>query len=293
MKYIISFVFILACASPLQAARFKTKIHEIDPGQGLEPHLIKLSNGRVAFIEPDDENMIDSLKTNLSQGEMLEIELDGEQRIVSAQSLERFEAQALQSDSQERFLTYKTQQHLPSLLEDRTQVKDIFGRLNPNYDRDSQCYNRAHVWAYEEFSRNGLKSDKAFVFFSNHFIRRTNFWWWFHVAPLLTHKDGAWLEQRVLDHQFSKSPQRIQEWLGQWVKTGRPCEVVRKYSDYAEGQKSDTQINCYVIKTSMYFWQPRDIERYEKTGELKKQFIPEEIEHAYQEAFYGKRPADM
>lgn len=275
------------------AERFQAKIYDIGVGQAGEAHLIKLTSGQVAFIKNDDEQMMESLQANQRSGDIVEIELDINRNIVSAQSTNFFDDITSNADARNRVLTYKTQKHMPTLLENRGQTQQVFGRLNTGYNKKSQCYNRAHVWAYEEFKRHGLKSDKAFVFFSDQFIRRTNFWWWFHVAPLLTHRDGAWLEQRVLDHQFSPRPQRIQEWLGQWVKGGRPCEVVRKYSDYAEGQKNDHASDCYVVKTSMYFWQPRDIDNYEKTGSLKTDFIPAEVEHAYGEAFYGNQPQDL
>jgi hypothetical protein len=283
---------LLALSSATWASRFQTRIYEIDPGSAGEAHLIKLTNGRVAFIDANDDEMVESFRSNLSAGAVLELELDADQRIVSAQTMNESEPLAINADHESRKLTYKVQSHAPTVLEGSEQANEIFHRLNPDYDLKSQCYNRAHVWAYEEYQRTGLQTDKAFAFFTNDFIRRTNFWWWFHVAPLLTHRGGAWLDQKVLDHQFTKRPLRIQEWLGQWVKSG-PCAVVRKYSDYAEGQKDNRHVDCYVIKTSMYFWQPRDIENFEKTGNLKMEFLPEEIDHAYQEAFYGKRPEDI
>jgi hypothetical protein len=35
----------------------------------------------------------------------------------------------------------------------------------------------------------------------------------------------------------------------------------------------------------MYYWQPRDLDKFERTGIEKKFFIRSEVNHAYWEAF--------
>ena len=53
----------------------------------------------------------------------------------------------------------------PTVIEGYTRALSLFRRMRRDYQNDSQCYNRAHIWQYEENSKSGLSSQKTFLFF--------------------------------------------------------------------------------------------------------------------------------
>lgn len=273
MKLLFSIMFLLALSVSAYADRFQSKIHSIDVGtrKGI-PHLIKLENGRVVFVKSNDKEILQSFKASLKAQDTLEIEVDEKFNFISAETEEErtFANDGYSVD--EPRMSYE-----PSVISEN-EATNVFKRMRRNYQNDSQCYNRAHIWAYEEFKKTGLKSTKLFLFFTSRYIRNYRYKWWFHVAPMVETNLG----DRVLDRRYTSGPRYKDNWTKGFIHSGRKCPVVYKYSDYRNNQQSE---DCYMIPTSMYFWQPRDIERRDRTGAEKTSFIQSEVNHAYWEAF--------
>jgi hypothetical protein len=240
------------------AERFTSRLHAIDRGDKGELHLLKFENGRTAFV---------------SSGAMVEVEVDDNLELRSFASVEA-PAPAPETDSAfEEFFTYE-----PTELENMSSATGIFRRMNRNHQRASQCYNRAHVWAYEEYQRTQWKSMKLFLFFTDRYIRNYRYKWWFHVTPMA--RVGT--QNFAMDRTFTSGPLPIKDWTDIFIYSKRQCPVVHKYSDYEDHQWAE---DCYLIPVSMYYWQPRDIDRFERTGKEKTEFIRSEVNHAYWEAF--------
>jgi hypothetical protein len=223
---------------------FTAKVLEVVPG---ERPFVKLDNGEVKFL--------DGQKSLLNVGDRVETNEPGPHTLDES--------------------TYD-----PSVLSDQNAASAIFNRMRSTRWR-SQCYNRAHVWAYEEFNRSGLRAQKTFIFFTNSYIRNYNYKWWFHVAPSTLVEESGVKKSMVLDWTFFDLPQEEKEWALYFMESKRACPTVKRYSDYKNNQESE---DCYLIKTSMYFWQPLDIEAHEKSGEEKTNFIDWEINRAYRNA---------
>jgi hypothetical protein len=170
----------------------------------------------------------------------------------------------------------------PSYLQSKEEIYNIFSDMRTDYRENGECYNMAHIWAKEAFDRSGLNSMKLFIFFSAHFIRRYRFPWWFHVAPMVFLQQDRRAESYVLDRRYATYPMSIQEWSEMFVKTGRQCRLVRTFAAYRDQQ---SQEDCFLIETSMYFWQPRDIQTRDTRGIEKKSFIPGELAHALRDGF--------
>ncbi|HXH76273.1 MAG TPA: protein-glutamine glutaminase family protein [Bacteriovoracaceae bacterium] len=271
MPRFIFIVFTIFCSLPVLAESFIANIHSISEG---EETLIKFSNGRVGFM-PSDTESLNSLKH--FHEETVEVELDSESELVS---MARISGSKNKSVLENDFLP---QTKLPqTIMTKRENVVSVFNRLNKTYLADSECYNRAHIWAYEEYKKNSIVMNKVFVFFSDAYIKKYNFKWWFHVAPyLLYRRDGA-LYAGVLDHQFSQGPQSIKSWTDTWIETKNPCKLINRYSEYSLNTLPN---ECYLMKVDMFFWQPRDMESVEKGGLKKESFLSDEVKHAYTEAF--------
>jgi hypothetical protein len=268
MKNLITLCFLIASANTM-ADIVRSPIHSVEEVNGT--HLIKFANGRVAFSDSPSD---------LMKGDVVEAKLDKKQNLLAIQTLSRgkdLQTVAALLDPVEPPV------YEPTLIGSYAEATAIFNRLNPNYKRSSECSNRAHVWASEEYKKSGIKSLKAFVFFTATYITRTKSKWWFHVAPALTVKEGEKVEIRVLDFMFNRAPLRVKEWHDQFVFTKRDCLQLVNFSDY--DLRADQTQDCYQKMGTMYDWMPTDFKNQEARGYYKTEFSQSEINAAYSEAF--------
>ncbi|HXH76268.1 MAG TPA: protein-glutamine glutaminase family protein [Bacteriovoracaceae bacterium] len=264
------------------AERFQSKIYQIDistrPG---DAHLIKFENGRVAFLNPSEAATLKVLKMNKLDGDVLELDLDKNYDLVDSAIIEN--GQGMQTLEQPSFATAnKSMSYKPSVLGNLSSAKTIFSRMKTGWQVESQCYNKAHVWAYEEFKRSTFKSQKLFLFFTSRYIRDYQYKWWFHLAPMALVRENGVVKKRVLDKRFMTGPRYVKTWTDNFIKSKRNCPFVEKYSQYRDHQETE---DCYLIPASQYYWQPRDIEIYENTGAEKTSFFQPDVDWAYDEAF--------
>ncbi|MCM2349420.1 MAG: protein-glutamine glutaminase family protein [Bacteriovoracaceae bacterium] len=199
-------------------------IHSIVRGKVGEPHLIKFNSGAVHFIEHDEQHKLAVFEAKLKpqvQTKMLTLEENTE-----------FE---------------------PSVVPD-SEIAAIFKRMNPYMRRKSECSDRAHVWAWDEFQKSGTKSEKAFLLLTDTYIKRNRYKWWFHVAPMYTTASG---KKIVMDHQFLDRPVTFTEWKNFLVFSKRECVTDFRFLDYDAG--ADQTQDCYIKFEPMYYFIPGDI----------------------------------
>lgn len=274
MKYLL-FISLLLHTNLGLAETISGEIHSVDLGmKPHEEHLVKLMNGRVIYLPYSQKSLAETLKSK--KGDKIEATMDDKQNTYSLKSLPHTNEVAEIEDFNS-FVEFQ-----PTIIPDLNDAKKIFNRLNPKYRRDSQCFNRAHVWAYEEFKNFGIKTTKTFAFFTASYLRDYRFSWWFHVAPTVHVNEGGQIVERVLDHRFSFGPLTIKEWTDLFVYTGRLCPLITKFSEYDVNPQTE---NCYLMKGSMFFWQPTDFINQEKTGFEKTDFRQAEVNTSYKEAF--------
>lgn len=274
MKVITAISILIISLSAL-AERFQSKVHSIDTASKQnDPHLIMMDNGRVIFVDYHDTELLDSFRDSLKKRDTLKLEVDEENNFLGAESIEP-EAFVPPVRDNRKTVNFS---YDPSVVSSGA-ASSIFRRMRRDYQNESQCYNRAHIWAWEEYQNSGLKSVKHFLFFTRRYIRNYRYKWWFHVSPSVkVSGQGA----RILDRRYTSGHRSVSSWTRNFVHSGRRCPVVYKYYDYRNNQESE---DCYLIPVSMYFWQPRDIERRDRTGHEKTQFYQSEIDYAYWEAF--------
>jgi hypothetical protein len=274
IKYLLPSLLLLS--APVMAESFKTSIFAIEEASdGGEP-LVKFTNGRVAFI--NDNNTLKKVKS-LPKQAWLYISTDSEGYL---QSLKITTGKELMLETSHEVENSVPESFTPTVLKSKSEAIEIFERLNDSYQRQSQCFNRAHVWAYEEFKYNNITSNKTFVFFSSPYIKKHRFVWWFHVAPMMPVKDGSTTKNMVFDVRYSFGPSSIKEWTDLFVYTKKEC---RKFEKYSEMDRQSEKEDCWVTNTSMYFWHPYNIERLETHGTRPDSFSESEIKSAYREAF--------
>ncbi len=177
--------------------------------------------------------------------------------------------------------TFLPEEYRPTVVNSSSRAKKYF-RHSRISRGETQCFNRAHVWAYELWKKYGVKSQKIFVFYSRKYIRRHNFGWWFHVAPLLRVDGWDETEDLVIDPRYITAPRSVDWWLGKFMSGSFECKEISKYSDYADYPYSE---DCFVYKAPMYIYQPLDLEMLEVWGVTKPEFILQDLQWAYKEAF--------
>lgn len=161
-------------------------------------------------------------------------------------------------------------------------VNEIYQHMNPNFKRLSECSDRAHVWAWDEFQRSGTKSRKAFIFFTASYINRVRFKWWFHVAPMFDVATGDGVRPVITDVMYKDRPVSLKEWSNMMVFSGRDCKMTTKFSEYDVNPQTE---DCYMIIESMYYRIPGDLSEQEIRGTYRSEWIESEVSAARSRAF--------
>jgi hypothetical protein len=262
----------LLLSSPLVfGSSFFGKVSNISWGMNQEDHLLKLDSGRVIFIK---NNKIEDF-INLKMEVYYKIFIDNNnylKKLIPIYS----KVIGLESQVDEYFMPKPFE---PTILKESQQAKNIFLRMRRNYKNSGQCFNRAHIWSFEEFKKYKTKLQKVFLFFTDRYIRLYRFHWWFHVAPL-TYVGTL---PRVLDRRYATGPLHLKSWSDFFMKSKRSCPLINNYSDYSLNQQSQ---HCFLMKSSMYQIIPRDLEKLELYGEGKEYFTKNDLDKAYKDAFF-------
>jgi hypothetical protein len=230
-------------------------IQDIDLGKKNEPVLIFLKNGHVLRKEK---------KLALKDPEIVRF----------------FKLSKKQSENSHFIHIDYYKSVLPSIRD----VEDLFNTGRKDFIEDSQCYQRAHVWAYEWRKKNVYPS-KTWIFFTRQYIRKYNFDWWFHVAPSVHVMMSEGIKERILDIKYATTPLKLKSWTDIFIRDGSNCPVVDKYTDQADYPESSS---CFVMKSSMYYYQPFELELKEVNGIEKSIWVKDEVARSYFEAFNYK-----
>lgn len=124
---------------------------------------------------------------------------------------------------------------------------------------------------------------KVFMFFTAKYIRDYRYRWWFHVSPFAYVDENSSVKEAILDFTFMNGPVNPKEWSDHFIKPKTPCPTVLKYSEYSTRQYEHY---CYFMKVPIFFWQPRHLEAHEQGTPAPAEFVNEEVQAAYQQAFY-------
>ena len=223
-------LLVLLVSTQVAMAEVDSGIHSIVRGTHGEPHLVKFKSGIVKIVEQGNVAELKAYETQLGSQKLRSISLANE-------TLPLVEEVPFQ----------------PSVVPDR-EISAIFNRMNPHIKRKSECSDRAHVWSWDEEQRSGIKSQKAFLFLTDAYIRRTGYKWWFHVAPLFTTASG---QKIVMDYQFLDRPVPFTQWKNLLVFSKRECVTDFKFNDYNRG--ADQTQDCYTKFEPMYYHFPAEI----------------------------------
>jgi hypothetical protein len=244
----------------------------------VHPEFVKLNDGRVAFTG----------NTYLFYpGQIVDVKLDENHEILTI-------GPALFSKPSPPFIDVQLKKTFqPTVIKNYTAATDLLLTFNTNAIQGAQCYDRAHVWAYEASRNQKTELGKAWLFFSDRYIANYKFKWWFHVAPVATVVMKGEIQERILDREFAKFPMQIKIWTDKFMENKVDCRLISKYTDYS---KHPGEHDCYTMRSTPYFWQPKDLDELEKSGAEKRDYVPWEIAYAYRYGFgllIGHRPVNQ
>lgn len=276
MKPTIIGIFVLVISQVVSAETFSSSIHSIDVGSGNNPHLVRFDNGRVSFIDHRKGGLLTTMKSIHEKEQFVKITADSSNHVYAVKIISDIRPE----DESETPQTTESEPYSPAVVKNTNAARKIFKKMRRDYTRAGECFNRAHIWSFEEFKRSGLKSMKIFMFFTERYIRRYKFHWWFHVTPMVYVKNLK--SPRTLDRRYTSGPRQTKSWSNTFVKSKRRCKIVNKFDDFWLNQKSQ---DCYHIHTSMFYVIPRDIEKRDLTGIEKTGFVEREIKKAYKNGF--------
>lgn len=263
MKMIlIVFGLLLATSALADSAR----IHSITPT------FIKFEDGRVGFLDEIDNEVLNKLKP----GNLINFTLDQENILEDVMIDSSLEMSLPLPDAQ------AAEDYIPTILPDYTYATNLLHTFRYPSLNEAQCYDKAHVWVYEADYFYRAKLQKMWLFFSDHYIERYRFKWWFHVAPFARVRMKGVVQERIMDRSFYQYPLKLKLWTDMFMENKAACKEVTFYTDYSQHPNED---DCYVIRSTPFYWQPRDLEKLAERGTKKDQYLRWEIIHAYKKGF--------
>lgn len=260
---VFSLMMILFAFNSYAVESFVTRIYSV------ESDLVKFENARVAFAPA-------SLKVGSAPGELVKVTVAEGNQLVSIEELEDLEVLNTINSP------FTDEDYHPTVLKKFSSAQKMLNGMRGDYVDGTQSWNLSHIWVSEAFKKNQHRSEKAFLFFSESFIRRTNHKWWFHVSPLVKFKNHhRKIEEVVLDKTLRSTPLSLGAWSAQLMGEKIHCPVVTKFS------QTKTARDCSILKSNMFYWRPIDLELLEQERLFRVNFFDFELENAFSASFGG------
>lgn len=277
MLKVILCLMTLLLAEGVWALNIKGTIHHLDyPRPGEDLTLVYLSSGDVLKVPVEEKDLHKELEEAFKHHQVLELEYNHDRFIEAVSSFQ---------DNKQPVTTKRiptNESYNPTILSSQFDASQLFRSLRRGATSWSQCYNRAHIWAYESKYYNDINSMKVFLFFTRKYIRQYNYKWWFHVSPFTYVDEGNGIQEKVLDLAFTRGPTPMKQWTDLFMYNRATCPEVTKYSQYENHQEEEY---CYLHKATMFYLQPLDLDNLERSGQIKSNWVDYEVRRAYRNGF--------
>jgi hypothetical protein len=277
-SWIILVFFLTIASMNSYALEISTQVTEIEISEkGYEHSLVFLASGEVAKIKPGQNELLQQLLSAKDHQQSLKLTMNKGREITHVDLLSAtLEQDTSVLSSSQKSLNVEN----PTVLNSLSIAQKYFSSARYKH-KESQCFNRAHIWSYEWKTQNRINTSKMFIFFSIKYIREHDFQWWFHVAPYVHVVIGTDIKERIMDRKYLSAPGSVREWIDRLIIAGTQCRTIEKFSEYSNYPESG---DCYLLRSSMYTYWPLDLEMEELNGTKKRAWVEDEIEQAYSEA---------
>lgn len=261
------------------AAVMETRIVDIESDNDRMMVLAE-TDGRVLWVNAEDKLLTEAIESASRTGRHLRIDYDYEKGTVLGAELlpKKISADRESSVSSSN----KDDGYQPTVFTSVQQAQSYFNTMDGQTKDDSQCYNRAHGWAYDLWNQYRINSLKIFIFFTRRYIREYSYKWWFHVSPMTLVGERGYNTEMVMDRSFTNGPVDVRTWTNIFMKNRVACPHVRYYTHYSQNQEAQY---CYVMKTIMYYSTPRDLEYLESRGRYETDWNYAELKAGRKQAF--------
>lgn len=269
---LVCLIFVLNLA---QAESIHTTVFNVFESQKTERILILSgADGRIYKTFKNEENLR-RMKSYIGKVVRLEFSTNGKEAVLTNIQLANPNEIDIKTMDLNHFRFNELRQFAPTDLQSVEEANDIFkNMLNDGDKRFSECFKRAHMWAYDMWSTLGIRSEKIFIFYTKRYAILEEFEWWFHVAPLVSVVG----EDYVLDGTFMSKPVPLKEWKDYFIKSSEiTCPMIDRYQEFEEHQWSRL---CYLMKVPMYFLSPLNIQNRDKRGVDRNHWVLEELQDA-------------
>ena len=269
------FLFLVALLPHFAMAEtIQDTIYSIEKGENGEETFARLMSGRVAFFSDEDSEWAKTL--DHLEGKRVEIEIDQNLTIQSLTTLapeEPFDENEFFEDE-----TSQAEKMIPTVIPNWSAALKIWQGMNRSYKSKTECSDRAHVWAYEEWRKHSLNSTKTFLFFTNTYIRAYRFNWWFHVSPSALISEYGKNVEHIFDRRYASIPLHLKQWTDIFMRSNRSCPetTYRHYRNNRNGKE-----HCFVVRADMYYRLPLHVRNLEDYGTVKTQFSTSEVNFSY------------
>ncbi len=278
------FVLALLLSGATNAETLVTKIHELDLPTGKETGALVLiqTQGRVLRIS-EHSKLIEPLKQATANKSWVELTLSNQNEIIS------FKVLHSEATPEKNKRVSLPTEYIPTVIDSRDVLNKFLNTLThpDRFYKRSQCFRRAHVWAYDLFnSEEKVNSMKVVVFFTRKYIREYRYDWWFHIAPFIYFmRDGTKYEVVLDKTYFPDGAVELNDWATAFMENNAKCPVIEKYQDY---ENAPADAYCMVRKVPMFYYSPAQIEKLDKENIPKNEFDPADIADAGTEMWRRK-----
>lgn len=286
LRLMVVLILVLGSFGTAHALTLNTRIHKLIQNHSQSMLVLVYSEGRVLEFNPKQNPSLAQTLIRASQEHLpVTIYTSKDQRwIESAQALLNAELLDEAPKSTRIDSNAPLEKYEPSVLKNTAELSDFLNQIFKSLTKPikfsvaSQCYRRAHNWAWEMHSEFQIKSMKAFLFFTDKFIKEKKFNWWFHVAPFVyveNERSGKKPKELVLDRSYhSEGPLPMNDWTEIFVGNDFRCPEISKFQDYEKAQNTEY---CVIRKTPMYVYQPDQMEELDATGGQILEFQQEDL----------------
>lgn len=270
-------ILTLSLLSLTAHAAVNTKISRVENNE------IFAANGRVYEIDTKDLKLIKDLEFAKETGATVNLDLE-EGFPFASEVVERITAVEVEEQALEQFGTAEEgldpmTGYEPSNVSSLEVANEMFSKLKDRSKSFTQCFNRAHIWARQMHKDFGVKSQKILIYYTKKFRAEVDGKWWFHIAPMISVNE----EKYVMDREFTNAPTTDVAWEAIFthkmkVKGVGPadyrCAQIKNISEY---YADANPAYCNIQHTSMYYWEPNDMENLDSKGIQKTQWINWEL----------------
>lgn len=235
-------------------------------------------------VDPANKELVGKLKTAQKYGFAADLKTEGS-RLLGADLYYQFHNTDDVNNS--AYLT-PTTGYRPNNIPSYDFAKAVFDGLYNKHRWFDQCFNRAHIWSKQMFDNNRIHSMKILIYYTKKYRKEVSKKWWFHIAPMVSING----ELYVMDREFTRKPITADEWesifTAQIGDKAYRCKKIDNISEYYDEENMKNEY-CNIQFTSMYYWEPNDMSKLDKTGEQKTQYVNWELRAAAKEAFSSWR----